>query len=132
MSVHLDLPKYRCETCEYFSPMTTETKEKNGTKFVVGCACEKLCDSIEKLKKEKKEIEESNYISKWKHVWDYYDPLYRADMPIKTPKLLYYHQGCPATDLRTMDVKFYDEEHTYCPDCGELMIIPKYAEDSKP
>lgn len=131
MSVHLDLPKYKCENCDYFSPMTTKTKEKDGTKIVIGCACKKLCDSLEKLEKEKKEVEESPYISKWNTTWDYKHLIERFEV-IKIPKLLYYHEGCPAIDRRIMDLKIYTEEYKFCPDCGEPMIVPKYAEDIKP
>jgi len=143
MSVNLDLPKYKCQECEYFSPMTTEIKQKNGTKFVVGCACKNLCDSLQKLEKEvekQKDIidkikEESQYISKWEFVFDEKDSdLQPIFMPVTLPKKNFYHNGCPAiTDLRIMkNIKFYDEEYKFCPDCGEPMIIPKYAEDIKP
>lgn len=132
MSVYLDLPKYKCENCKYFSPMTTKTKEETGTKFVIGCACKNLCNELEKLEKEKKEIEESPYISKWKYIFDDdYEPQ-PIFMPVTLPKKKFYHDGCPATiNLRITTIKFYDEEYKFCPDCGEPMIVPKYAEDIK-
>ena len=47
MSVYLNLPKYKCENCDKFSPIAT----KCGKDIIVGCACKKLCDRLEKLEK---------------------------------------------------------------------------------
>lgn len=132
MSVNLDLPKYKCENCNYFSPVTST----RGKDIIIGCSCEKLCDELEKLEKEKEEIErkkeeESPYISKWEYILDD-NGLQPIFMPVTLPKKKFYHDGCPATtDLRTTTIKFYDEEYKFCPDCGEMMIVPKYAEDVK-
>lgn len=159
MSIILDPPKFKCDNCDKFSPVTST----RGKDIVVGCACKKLCDSLEKLEKKKEEIErkkeeespyiskweyfrqvsadldaeierkkkESQYISKWKYILDD-NGLQAIFMPVTLPKKKFYHDGCPATtDLRITTIKFYDGEYKFCPDCGEMMIIPKYAEDVK-
>lgn len=127
MSVCLDLPKYRCEECEYFCPMTTKTIRFNKAHFTVGCACKNLCDSTQRLEKELEKAKENEnkykLINKWTIVEGHtLPPLDSMKQNINDLIPKFYHLGCRKKVEGTKHI-MYSEPYTYCPDCGEKMMV---------